>query len=186
MQTPLATSLRSAATQIALGFVRQETNSCGYRSPFGSFGSLDHLDLDESFMESREFGRESRSCVKLDVVLDSPIIVLPRSRESPEVLVAHLGQISIAGSNNFLVEDKLDDRASPRFGDQSSPPGTPKVVVNDGSIRYNVFIQDVSLYSLNLGQRWKMMENFKLFVTFYHYQSSQIIHIIVIILYFII
>jgi hypothetical protein len=158
LQTPLATSLKSAATHIALGLVRQDTSG-GYKSPFGSIGSLDHLDFEDGFTEGKEFPRELRNTVKLDVVLDSPIIVLPRSRESPEVLVAHLGQISITGCNNF--DEEMNDCSCPRLARNLSP-GTPKVVMNEGCIRYGVFIRDISLYSLNLKHRWRMMENFKL------------------------
>lgn len=140
--------------------MRPETSG-GYKSPFGSLGSLDHLDFEEGFADAREFVRENRNTLKLDIVLDSPIIVLPRSRESPQVLVAHLGQITITGSNNSLLEDNFDDPSS-TSRHQSASPGTPKVVVNEGFIRYGVFIRDISLYSLNLSQRWKMMENFKL------------------------
>jgi vacuolar protein sorting-associated protein 13D len=154
-QAPLATSLKSAATHLALGLVRQESlggnNTSGsygggFRSPLGSLsGSLDRLDLDEVLAESDPPPtRVSRNKMKLDVVLDSPILVLPRSRESSEVLVAHLGQINITGST--------DPAAAAKDANNSA----------DGSINYNVFVCDISLYSLSLNARWKMIESLKM------------------------
>jgi vacuolar protein sorting-associated protein 13D len=151
-QAPLATSLKSAATHLALGLVRQESlggNNTSFRSPLGSLsGSLDRLDLDEVLAESDPPPtRVSRNKMKLDVVLDSPILVLPRSRESSEVLVAHLGQINITGSNT------LDPAAAGKDANNSA----------DGSINYNVFVCDISLYSLSLNARWKMIESLKMY-----------------------
>lgn len=34
----------------------------------------------------------------LDVILETPVVVLPESPNSPDVLVAHLGQITIANA----------------------------------------------------------------------------------------
>jgi vacuolar protein sorting-associated protein 13D len=156
-QAPLATSLKSAATHLALGLVRQESlggnnttsGGGGFRSPLGSLsGSLDRLDLDEVLLAESDPPptRVSRNKMKLDVVLDSPILVLPRSRESSEVLVAHLGQINITGSNT------LDPAGAGKDANNSA----------DGSINYNVFVCDISLYSLSLNARWKMIESLKM------------------------
>lgn len=68
---------------------------------------------------------------RLDLVIDSPIIILPRFATSYEVLVAHLGRICI---NNEDSDEVTGDRGS-------------LWTVKD---RYNFEIRDMNLYSLNI------------------------------------
>lgn len=177
-QEPLTTKLKSAAAQIALGLVRQDAiPGLNFRSSSNSLsGSLERLDFDDSmtnlgghsntsttaaenFLNYADIPlRNSKSSLRLDVVLDSPVIVLPRNRNSPEVLVANLGQISVVGNNGGIdgqeprlsTADYMDD-----FDDFDSPQ-TPDM------ISYNIFVCDISLYSLNLSDRWKMVDSLKM------------------------
>ncbi|CAG2061726.1 unnamed protein product [Timema podura] len=66
----------------------------------------------------------------MDIVLDTPVVVLPRGPCSPQVLVAHLGKITI--SNSPDGEDHMNN-----WG----------VVVRKE--RYNIEMRDMNLYSLD-------------------------------------
>lgn len=46
--------------------------------------------------------------VSLDIVLDTPVLIVPRSSSSPHVLVAHLGRISISNYCNN-IDDQYDE-----------------------------------------------------------------------------
>lgn len=48
--------------------------------------------------------------IRLDIVLDTPVLVVPRSSSSPHVLVAHLGKISISN-----CKDKSTDLINSSF-----------------------------------------------------------------------
>ena len=76
----------------------------------------------------------------LDLVLDTPVLVFPRNEASLEVLVAHLGQITV--SNQVLTGWQAQD-------DHSLPPGTSKVD------RYNIHVHHINLTSLNLESKLK-------------------------------
>ena len=164
-QAPLATKLRSAAAQIALGLVRQDGSS--YRSPQGSLsGSLDKLNVEEESFNKGPDGMSTERgslVVRLEIVLDSPVIVLPKSRTSPEVLVANLGQITVRSEDKKTeMKNSAEMFEAPRCSTpecpskrfQSFDEGTEKII-------YNVQICDVSLYSLDLTEKWNMMENMK-------------------------
>lgn len=71
---------------------------------------------------------------RLDIVIESPIIILPRYATSYEVLVAHLGRILI---NNEDSDEVTGDRGS-------------LWTVKD---LYNIEIRDMNLYSLNIEKR---------------------------------
>lgn len=71
---------------------------------------------------------------RVDIVIESPIIILPRYATSYEVLVAHLGRILI---NNEDSDEVTGDRGS-------------LWTVKD---LYNIEIRDMNLYSLNIEKR---------------------------------
>lgn len=51
--------------------------------------------------------------VKLDIVLDTPVLVLPRSSCSSQVFVAHLGKISVTNINSDKTEDETIQNEPP-------------------------------------------------------------------------
>jgi vacuolar protein sorting-associated protein 13D len=69
----------------------------------------------------------------LDIVLDTPVVVLPRSLESHEVFVAHLGKIT---ANNHYM-------SSPDLQDREDLWGMSRREI------YSVEIRDMNLYSLD-------------------------------------
>jgi hypothetical protein len=104
-------------------------------------------------------GNQGSSGIRLDVILDSPVIVLPRNRTSSEVLVANLGQITVVGNTGHSDDGLLRSSTPDQLGGGTSFGGN-----NPDAINYNVFICDVSLYSLNLKERWSMIDNLKMYV----------------------
>ncbi|XP_012282695.1 vacuolar protein sorting-associated protein 13D isoform X2 [Orussus abietinus] len=77
----LARQIGAAATDMAIGLVQAEDWSAPPRR------RLPSLSLDG--------GEAPALALKLDVVLDSPVLVVPRSAHSSQVFVAHLGTMSL-------------------------------------------------------------------------------------------
>lgn len=77
----LARQIRAAAADMAIGLVNPEDWSVPHRRRLPSF-SLDNT--------------ENAGCIfiKLDVILDSPVLVIPRASHSPQVFVTHLGTMT--------------------------------------------------------------------------------------------
>jgi hypothetical protein len=70
-------------------------------------------------------------------VLDTPVVVLPRSPDSHQVFVAHLGKITV--NNHYL--------SSPDFQDREDLWGMSR------RERYTVEVRDMNLYSLDTEKR---------------------------------
>ncbi|CAH1134889.1 unnamed protein product [Ceutorhynchus assimilis] len=73
--------------------------------------------------------------VNLDIELDSPVLVLPRSNSSPEVFVAHLGKINI--SNNTL----------------NCPVNNGYAYDDCRKEYYEIEVKDMNIFSLNTKSR---------------------------------
>uniref|UniRef100_A0A1B0D2C6 Uncharacterized protein n=1 Tax=Phlebotomus papatasi TaxID=29031 RepID=A0A1B0D2C6_PHLPP len=81
----LARSIREKATDMALGLVQQ-------------------IDQGENSVKTAK----DKVDIKLDVVLDTPVLVVPRSSCSPQVFVAHLGKISVSNSSRGSSSEQDD------------------------------------------------------------------------------
>ena len=106
-------TLRHAAAEAAMGWVHKRTDLSTMSAMYGSMTSLD-FDLSKrrgTFDDTTSLQEEDQglpavpSRIKFDILLQSPVIMLPRKPNSPEVLVAHLGNISI---KNSVVDGVLD------------------------------------------------------------------------------
>lgn len=78
----LARQIGAAATDMAIGLVNAEDWTIPQRKRLPSF-SLDGADSSTNVL------------LKLDLVLNSPVLVIPRSSQSMQVFVAHLGTMSL-------------------------------------------------------------------------------------------
>lgn len=67
------------------------------------------------------------------MVLDSPVVVLPKSNSSLEVFVAHLGKITM--NNNYPTSDSETSDFKPRLE------------------RYDIEVRDINLFSLDTTSR---------------------------------
>lgn len=107
----LARSIREKATDMALGFV-QPTRDLATTTP-------KHTDINSPRHFFRYGQTPQVSCavkrpikLKLDIVLDTPVLVLPRSSCSSQVFVAHLGKISF--SNNSIDDQPPPSQSTPK------------------------------------------------------------------------
>ncbi|GAB0099028.1 Vacuolar protein sorting-associated protein 13D [Sergentomyia squamirostris] len=97
----LARSIREKATDMALGLVQ--------------------LDQGENSMKPCK----DKVDIKLDVVLDTPVLVLPRSSCSPQVFVAHLGKISVNNTTTSCIN---------RLPGETTKDDLPHLHKNDSAI----------------------------------------------------
>ncbi|XP_042225636.1 vacuolar protein sorting-associated protein 13D-like isoform X3 [Homarus americanus] len=160
----VALSIKHAATEMAMGLVSKRIESFAslslnqweasprHRRRMSFSRSTDTLNLPAPPPASASGSRFSPAhdettdlpfSFNLDIILETPVVVLPESSNSPDVLVAHLGQISI--NNAFPLEH------SPLEAFSSFPPS--KVA------EYQVMVRDMSLFSLNVEERLKSRDS---------------------------
>ena len=138
----LASSIKVAATDLALGIVQRRTESIGHQASMEEMywtplkqGSRSNYFTDKNYHSSNNkvydpYGSLERGVklvpapastpaasmtkssspldnleISVDAILETPILVLPRYEHSSEVLVAHLGMITI---KNESIEANLD------------------------------------------------------------------------------
>lgn len=139
----MAMSLKLTAAEMAVDLLHRGTEGLAqsiYMS--GSNSMTEGLSLNamkEATDEEQQSSFPSR--VRFSALLESPIMVLPRSARSPQVLVAHLGQIEI--TNDKEVKSEIPSHLSEELSG-----GTHKE-------HFEVEVRDMSLYSLNVDEKWK-------------------------------
>ena len=154
-------TLRHAAAEAAMGWVHKRTDLSSMSVWYGSTTSLDidsskrrgTLDDTISFQEEDPTVPSVPSRINFDIVLQSPVIMLPRKPNSPEVLVGHLGNISIRNS-------PADIDAWGAASGASTPAAT--VMLNNSSKlteRIHMEIRDMSVYSVNLEKQREEIAN---------------------------
>ena len=149
----LGSQLKDVATEVALGWVHRKTDIGVSMS--ASTHSLDNMGTgrkprqsaseaqDECFddhpnIPHTEEEEDKSMDLNLDVILQTPVIVLPRTPDSPEVLVAHLGRISIQNGTAHTAMN----------GSESFMQMTTDTVGNPD--KFYLQIRDMSMYSMNL------------------------------------
>ena len=182
----IAYSIRSAATDLALGIVNRRTESIGHATTMdevygssevygrtitpskaprrgiwrsGSFrgtvnqpctgsdnGGYDYVSnkIRAPAPTPRHTTSSSKVddfCICIDVVMKTPILVLPRHERSFEVLVAHLGFITI---QNELIDDPVLLQDDPNL-----PPNSLKLD------RIAIKVNDMNVHSLDLSEKIK-------------------------------
>ena len=148
----LAQSITAAATDIALGIVqkradpylqaldRENTPGRNGAESADCFIKSD-LEMSASLGTPRPPTSQSTSIpLQLDLLLETPVIVFPRNESSLEVLVAHLGQITV--KNEFLHSFQVCE-------DPSFPNETSRVD------RYNIQVHRINVNSMNLESKFK-------------------------------
>lgn len=138
----MAMSLKSTAAEMAVDLLHRGTEGLAqsiYMS--GSASMNEGLSLNAMKEAHDEEQPSLPSGVRFIALLESPILVLPRSAKSPQVLVAHLGQIKV--SNDKKVESGHRSQLSEELSG-----GTHKE-------HFEVEVRDMSLYSLNVDDKWK-------------------------------
>ncbi|KAG0412894.1 hypothetical protein HPB47_009957, partial [Ixodes persulcatus] len=133
----LAKSIRDAATEVALGIVNMPSQPLGMSLHVESAEdspapAAQDVVVDETLADSLAVLPLD---VRLDILLQTPVIVLPCSASSRNVLVAHLGRISVQNTDSSLLQ-------SPQFAFNSCDPYKADV--------FFVQFRDVNLFSLNI------------------------------------
>ena len=157
--TGVASSVKHAATEVAMGLVHKRSELLG-ASVYGSNLSLDGpsggrrrkntslCDLGQDDL-NMSFEEETSSLkLNIDAVLETPVIVLPKMSTSAEVLVAHLGKISIKSSNPDVIHAPMPLNLSQGMfvPAASFEPDEPKDKIY-------LEIRNMNLFSMNLEEQ---------------------------------
>lgn len=86
----------------------------------------------------RDHKRERKSSsnkvnIKLDVILDTPVLVVPRSSCSTQVFVAHLGKISVSNIKGHDFKDDLSENET--FNDSKLYERLNSIIVTDDDLK---------------------------------------------------
>ena len=153
----VGSSLKVAATEMAIGLVTQRSDLFAPYSGMSLDGgasrrrppSMSELALDpsfDSFFQSVEDvttqEEVSRTVIKLDMTLETPVILLPRKPDSPHVLVIHLGRISVRNFDHPTTSTFNDSTMFHRIEEQD---------------RIYIEVRDMSMYSVDLDKQ-KLLE----------------------------
>lgn len=139
----LASSIKSAAAEVAIGIMSKRIEGISVyngnidTSPFKKFNYYEK----SSFLPSIFSEEEVYLDLKLDILLHTPVIVLPSTPCSSDVLVVHLGQITV--KNDSTNSSKSD------FND----------LLNTSTVA--VEIRDMNLFSLNIEENIKLLISMK-------------------------
>lgn len=108
----LAKSIREKATDMALGLVQPRPGDVT-RSAQDVTNSPRHArrhrTVSLSKIQENLLAPSSKVKILIDVVLKTPVLVMPRSSSSPQVLVAHLGRITITNCKDASSCEFLND-----------------------------------------------------------------------------
>uniref|UniRef100_A0AAG5DF63 UBA domain-containing protein n=1 Tax=Anopheles atroparvus TaxID=41427 RepID=A0AAG5DF63_ANOAO len=117
----LARSIREKATDMALGLVQSRPDLSGSR-PESIYASPRRVRRQRTVSLSRaqDVLLNSDYTLKVDITLETPVLILPRSSSSPQVLVAHLGRITVS---NTSTSDDTKDPPERIVINRASPPG---------------------------------------------------------------
>uniref|UniRef100_A0A182JQ44 UBA domain-containing protein n=1 Tax=Anopheles christyi TaxID=43041 RepID=A0A182JQ44_9DIPT len=130
----LARSIREKATDMALGLVQSRSDLSGSR-PESIYASPRRVRRQRTVSLSRtqDVLLNSDYTLKVDITLDTPVLILPRSSSSPQVLVAHLGRITVSNT------EQTSGAASPNSSQErivvnlsASPPPSGQEEVGGG------------------------------------------------------
>ncbi|XP_077510398.1 vacuolar protein sorting 13D isoform X2 [Amblyomma americanum] len=136
----LAQSIKNAATEVALGIVNlpAQTMALSFHvCPPSESAVPSAVQREVSVNETSDMQAALPLDVKLDILLQTPVIVLPASPSSHDVIVAHLGRISVQNINSSVLQ-------SDQFAFNSCDPHKAGL--------FFVQFRDVNLYSLNINE----------------------------------
>ncbi|XP_030843346.1 vacuolar protein sorting-associated protein 13D-like [Strongylocentrotus purpuratus] len=88
-------------------------------------------------MTDSRIGAKSHTSMNFDIVMETPVIIIPRTASSSELLVAHLGKISLTNSESSDISRDMDIEST--LGLDPNPDMT----------RLFLRIQNVNLFSFN-------------------------------------
>lgn len=108
-----ARSIRDKATDMALGLVQPNRDIAAVtQTPKVSSTDMPtpkHTRKQRAISFSNVAGTKSTVDIRMDIVLDTPVLVLPRSSRSSQVFVVHLGKISMTNNQYNNQFDEMDE-----------------------------------------------------------------------------
>ncbi|KAL1131084.1 hypothetical protein AAG570_012321, partial [Ranatra chinensis] len=150
----LARSIGSAATEMAIGLVHTRTESLAHSLSmggrlYGSSGDVSQtprkrMSYSAEYVEINSKGTNTplspsdqspcTTLIKWDIILASPVVVLPQNSSSTHVAVANLGSITVKNTSN-------------------SPATSPWMMSPYTSQCFFIQIRDINLFTLNIQNR---------------------------------
>jgi vacuolar protein sorting-associated protein 13D len=109
----VATTLKSAASEVATKIVNKRSTDILNLESFSTLNEstfYSNLSLDET-SHVENFSDEPETKIILNAQLETPVIVIPRTSSSSEVLVAHLGKITINNNSHDAMQKEEEDRS---------------------------------------------------------------------------
>lgn len=152
----LARSIKEKAADMALGLVqlRADSTSTPLKTVNPEFINSPRQKRLRTMSMNRTAGEllnnNLKYEIKVDVVLETPVLVVPRSSSSPQVFVAHLGRISI--TNCDKEKTIADDAQSMRSEDMFKSDRNPVSVTIHGS---NEDMFDMDIDGSGVGSDWE-------------------------------
>lgn len=125
----LAHSIKARATDMAINLVQARMDSITHET---------YLSMGQ---KTSPQCTECNVLINLDIVLETPVLVLPRAPTSPHVFVAHLGRISLSNTPNYTNET------------------VPRKIYNATFDTYVIEVRDMNLYSLDTSDRRNVMDH---------------------------
>lgn len=132
----LASSIKHTAADIAIGIVHKKPELLTQSLYIDTSSRRRHFSEEPDIFTNtfdEEPVQETNFDIRLDIILQTPVIILPRRQSSPEVLVAHLGKIII-----FNLEPNIHSEVS---GFHFQPIKQDRIYVE---------VRDMNLYSKNV------------------------------------
>ena len=179
--TRLAKGIRHAATEMAMGLVSKRIESFAVLPGYNNIGKASDVDPRHKFSHSRDTlnfpipppatvfdtspSHSSTSDLafrlKLNIILETPILVFPESNKSGSVIVAQLGRISILNdeNKNITSQNKFSSSCDNEdiFSFDECEDLKSEIDDSDDYIdkiaRYKVGVKDMTLYSLDVDAR---------------------------------
>lgn len=112
-----AKSIREKATDMALGLVHPQRDvAASATKAMDNIQTPKHMRKQRTISISNVYGGQPLD-VRLDIVLDTPVLVLPRSSCSSQVFVVHLGKISL--TNSAPMESSVVNVSQPMRGEEN-------------------------------------------------------------------
>ncbi|KAH3833861.1 hypothetical protein DPMN_107177, partial [Dreissena polymorpha] len=166
----VAKSIKSVASEVAKGMIAKHSD-LNQTGPFGSTSSIDmytkmksNMSADKTEMEflenatTTEDGEQLKYKILLDASFDSPVIVVPKSATSSQVLIAHLGQITLSNRSDQgqiqFTEEVLSEENIDKEDDQKERIFLEFRRMNLYSVDVNQTLQsDISKFSDSMDYR---------------------------------
>lgn len=158
----LAKSIREKATDMALNLVQPRMSDITrtiHDFPNSPHHARRHRTISLTKVQENLLLPSAKVKIQLDILLSSPVLVVPRSSISSHVLVAHLGKISISNyketANNVVTITSKTDSFQEYYSDENIFEFDDVKVTDDecNCDIYSIEVRDMNVFSLDTTSR---------------------------------